>query len=207
MKQLSAFSVSTASIQAYVQVLIKLSGDRSVIQEWASKLLGTRDCHFGERLTPSGVCTEQIEACVMPVIMSLTEEETKKQRKSFPVPTPTQFDRFLFTVGELVQVASQYIPVALINVVQTLVAPSFTSFELSVPNADGVVSPNMVKVPASTRAHAFLVLGKLCLTDQALATKCITAFAHELESSPFPVVRNNVMVIMYALIPRVHRNR
>lgn len=36
--------------------------------------------------------------------------------------------------------------------------------------------------------------GKLCLEDEALAKKCIAAFAKELETSDSPVVRNNVMV-------------
>lgn len=49
-------------------------------------------------------------------------------------------------------------------------------------------------IPSSTRAHAFVALGKICLSNQSLATKCISVFARELETATSPVIRNNVCV-------------
>lgn len=59
-----------------------------------------------------------------------------------------------------------------------------------------------VKVPASTRAHAFVTLGKLCLNDAQLANRCVVAFVKELHASPFPIVRNNIMVVLCDLAKR-----
>jgi hypothetical protein len=54
-----------------------------------------------------------------------------------------------------------------------------------------------------TSMHALSTqTGKLCLEDEALAKKCIAAFAKELETSDSPVVRNNVMVrLTLSLMP------
>ena len=65
----------------------------------------------------------------------------------------------------------------------------------------GETSQNIV-VPTTIRAHAFVSLGKFCLNDQALAKKCISLFVKELEQSPFPLIRNNVMVVMGDLCVR-----
>jgi condensin-2 complex subunit D3 len=71
----------------------------------------------------------------------------------------------------------------LITVVQALIAPVVTA------------TGSALELP-SVRAYAFVALGKLCLEDESLAKKCIPAFAKELEVCEYPVVRNNVMVIM-----------
>lgn len=60
----------------------------------------------------------------------------------------------------------------------------------------------LVPIPASTRALAYVSLGKLCLQDFTLAKTCIAAFARELELSPSSIVRNNVMVVMCDLVVR-----
>jgi condensin-2 complex subunit D3 len=45
-------------------------------------------------------------------------------------------------------------------------------------------------------------LGKLCLTDPQLANRCAVAFVKELQSSPYPIVRNNIMVVLCDLAKR-----
>lgn len=57
---------------------------------------------------------------------------------------------------------------------------------------DGEVTVSRQAIPNSTRAHAFVALGKICLENQTLAQKCISLFARELEMSPSSVIRNNV---------------
>lgn len=60
----------------------------------------------------------------------------------------------------------------------------------------------LLNIPASTKALAYVSLGKLCLQDFTLAKTCIAAFARELEISPSFLVRNNVMVVMCDLVVR-----
>lgn len=73
-------------------------------------------------------------------------------------------------------------------------------------SASQVIKPKgssvLVPIPASTRALAYVSLGKLCLQDFTLAKTCIAAFARELELSPSSIVRNNVMVVMCDLVVR-----
>lgn len=73
-------------------------------------------------------------------------------------------------------------------------------------SASQVIKPKgssvLVPIPASTRALAYVSLGKLCLQDFTLAKTCIAAFARELEMSPSSIVRNNVMVVMCDLVVR-----
>lgn len=47
-----------------------------------------------------------------------------------------------------------------VTVVQSLLAPDL----------------NSVAIPSSVRAHAFVVLGKLCLASEPLAKRCISKF-------------------------------
>lgn len=40
-----------------------------------------------------------------------------------------------------------------------------------------------LRLPAQVRAHAFVALGKLCLRDGALAKRCVTLFAREMDAA------------------------
>lgn len=46
------------------------------------------------------------------------------------------------------------------------------------------------------QAHAWVALGKLCLTDEALAKKCVPLFIQQLKAAKAPAVRNNIMVAL-----------
>ena len=46
------------------------------------------------------------------------------------------------------------------------------------------------------QAHAWVALGKLCLTDEALAKKCVPLFVQQLKAAKAPAVRNNIMVAL-----------
>lgn len=46
------------------------------------------------------------------------------------------------------------------------------------------------------QAHAWVALGKLCLTDEALAKKCVPLFVQQLRAAKAPAVRNNIMVAL-----------
>lgn len=41
-----------------------------------------------------------------------------------------------------------------------------------------------------------MALGKLCLTDESLAKKCVPLFVQQLRAAKAPAVRNNIMVAL-----------
>ena len=45
-----------------------------------------------------------------------------------------------------------------------------------------------------------MALGKLCLTDEPLAKKCVPLFVQELGRAQQPAVRNNIMVALADLV-------
>lgn len=62
-----------------------------------------------------------------------------------------------------------------------------------------------LKNPDFARAHAFLVLGKLCLRDESLARDSLTLFARELHPStanPNPSVQSNALLVLGDLCVR-----
>jgi condensin-2 complex subunit D3 len=118
------------------------------------------------------------------------------------LPTVEKLDSYLFTLGEVAQRCDKSkVPRRLVTIVQTIVAPTFKAMKMMV-NQSGAFIEKEISIPASTRAHAFVALGKLCLQDPQLAKSCISVFARELETSGSSVVRNNVMVIMCDLTIR-----
>ncbi len=46
------------------------------------------------------------------------------------------------------------------------------------------------------QAHAWVALGKLCLTDEPLAKKCVPLFVQQVKAAKAPAVRNNIMVAL-----------
>jgi condensin-2 complex subunit D3 len=109
-----------------------------------------------------------------------------------------QLDAYLFTLGELAQrCKKETMPRRAVDVVQTLIAPSFEGLRIK-----GQAKDSSVRPPASSRAQAFITLGKMCLQDQSLAKSCIPVFARELETSTDSIVRNNVMVVLCDLTIR-----
>ena len=46
------------------------------------------------------------------------------------------------------------------------------------------------------QAHAWVAVGKLCLTDEPLAKKCVPLFVQQLKAAKAPAVRNNIMVAL-----------
>lgn len=107
-------------------------------------------------------------------------------------------DAYLFTLGELAQrCKKETMPRRAVDVVQTLIAPTFEGLRLKSQPEGSLVPP-----PASSRAQAFITLGKMCLQDQTLSKHCIPVFARELETSSDSIVRNNVMVVLCDLTIR-----
>ncbi|GAB4813688.1 hypothetical protein N2152v2_000734 [Parachlorella kessleri] len=62
---------------------------------------------------------------------------------------------------------------------------------------DGVAG---MEAPGTVQAHSWVALGKLCLTDEALAKKCVPLFVQELGRAQQPAVRNNIMVALADLV-------
>ena len=48
----------------------------------------------------------------------------------------------------------------------------------------------------AVQAHAWAALGKLCLTDEGLAKKCVPLLVQELGRAHAPAVRNNIIVAL-----------
>ncbi len=57
-----------------------------------------------------------------------------------------------------------------------------------------------LQLPPYLQAHSWVALGKLCLTDEALAKKCVPLFVQELGRAQQPAVRNNIMVALADLV-------
>jgi len=207
--RLESFSVQPSIIQASIQLHVRLV-DRSCSEcasasvhakaeaasenvRWMSGLLSRAESRLAEIVVPS----DQGVACAY-------------------VPTFAMLDALLFTVGEVCQfLPKNLLPGRLVTLLQTFISSSFKGIlvsswssvarSASVASASpGGSSPGVtcLSVPASTRALAFVSLGKMCLQDMVLAKTCIAAFARELELSPSSVVRNNVMVVMCDLVVR-----
>ncbi|KAK8793305.1 hypothetical protein WA158_004664 [Blastocystis sp. Blastoise] len=51
-------------------------------------------------------------------------------------------------------------------------------------------------VPSQVRAHAIIAFGKFCLQDASLAKKQIAMLIRELQTSPDPIIRNNILLIL-----------
>ena len=108
--------------------------------------------------------------------------------------------RHLYTLGEVALIHPRNISDRLVTIVQALIAPSIKlssgmlGEETAVFKRDS--NTDEITISPFVRAHAFMALGKLCLKDHILAKKCINAFAKELATSEYAVVRNNLIVIM-----------
>ena len=71
--------------------------------------------------------------------------------------------------------------------------------------ADYLPGSSRVKTPHFTRAHAFLVLGKLCLRNEQMARESLTLFAQELHPSnpdPNASVQSNALLVLGDLCVR-----
>ena len=102
-----------------------------------------------------------------------------------------EFSRYLYVLGE----AAQRCPELLANDVGVMVQSLIVGMPVNGSSAGIVLS-------GKCRAHAFIVLGKLCLQNRELAKESIVLLARELEENSDPVVRNNVMVVMSDLCVR-----
>jgi len=106
--------------------------------------------------------------------------------------------RQLFTLGEAVLTCPNTVTQRHVLIVQALAAPS-----MDVADGDGGVNSSRREAHApAVRAHAFLVLGKLCLQDEELSKSTIASMAHELEKCQDPAVRNNIVFVMTDLCVR-----
>lgn len=85
----------------------------------------------------------------------------------------------------------------LLSLIQTLLAKNL-------PKSDND-HDSPVATPESTRAHAFLALGKLCLRNEILAKKCLTILARELRQTGTdmcPSVQSNALLVLGDLCVR-----
>ncbi|GAQ85855.1 condensin complex subunit 1 [Klebsormidium nitens] len=105
---------------------------------------------------------------------------------SAAVPSEATVETALFTVGALVQAASDGPPPPrLVTLVQSLVA-----------------APSSGRAVPRVAAHAWVALGKLCLADERLAKRCMPLLVQELEGAASPAVRNNILVALADLCVR-----
>ncbi|EIE24970.1 hypothetical protein COCSUDRAFT_83663 [Coccomyxa subellipsoidea C-169] len=104
----------------------------------------------------------------------------------------------IFTAGEVVLLRQAKPSGRLVVLVQALTAPKLASNDAahsSVP-APIQVSQGFEAAVTAVQAHAWVALGKLCLTEEATAKKCLPLFVQELGRASNPAVRNNIMVAL-----------
>eukprot|EP01119_Soliformovum_irregulare_P025524 TRINITY_DN9493_c0_g1_i1.p1 TRINITY_DN9493_c0_g1~~TRINITY_DN9493_c0_g1_i1.p1 ORF type:complete len:1075 (-),score=286.46 TRINITY_DN9493_c0_g1_i1:69-3293(-) len=178
LNRLKTFKAPPALVQSFVQTLAQLEKcqESSEVGSWSAELLS--------------LCDEALAAIVLPMASTVDLDATTGRPMDMDAiaADPDRIIRYLFTMGEISQTCPKSVPKRLVTVVQALISPVLSqdlkSAQQSVIGMPGV------------RAHAFLALGKLCLEDEPLAKKCIPAFARELETSDYPVVRNNIIIVM-----------
>lgn len=93
----------------------------------------------------------------------------------------------VFAAGALSMVEGATCPTLLVNSVQALFDPT----------GEGKAERELC-----LQGHVIAALGKICLSDAGLAKKCIVLFLRELNSTPSPVLRNNVLVVLTDLCVR-----
>lgn len=129
----------------------------------------------------------------------------------------------LFALGEVALVSDRFTPsLSMITLIQALLparlsravrVAGLTEAEAASSNAGAGASADQLRqhalgvavaavaasgsgvTPTAVRAHAFTTMGKLCLTDSALAKRMVGTFISELESGD-AVVRNNILIVL-----------
>ena len=166
-------------VNEMIQTLIKLCSyvddtnkTTEVIREWAQYL--------------KSVCEKTLKSIESSRQMGTLEEESK-------------LDNALFLVGELAllgfnpdKIHGQLVPFdtneSIVVLIQALTSPDFVR-----RSTETITS-------SSTRAFAFLTLGKLCLCDFALAKRCVVVFVKELNEFKLHKKQNHEAVRCNSLI-------
>ncbi|GJP33375.1 hypothetical protein CLOM_g17920 [Closterium sp. NIES-68] len=68
--------------------------------------------------------------------------------------------------------------------------------------AAAAAAAGMQVLQAPVLAHGWLAQGRFCLVDHALAKTCVPLFVQELQCSPLPSVRNNIVIVLTDLCVR-----
>ncbi|KAK9845075.1 hypothetical protein WJX74_010283 [Apatococcus lobatus] len=108
----------------------------------------------------------------------------------------------LFVAGEVALLRGRRaLPGKLVMLMQALTAPTMAGSahveqsQLLSSSQAPVTGPG-VNVPSSVQAHAWTALGKVCLSDEALAKKCLPLFVQQLHRATCPAVRSNILVAL-----------
>eukprot|EP01132_Coremiostelium_polycephalum_P004148 gene4148-5189_t len=188
--RVSRFSYDPSLVKHFISILAKLTTRiykdqpeqiNSAIGEWTNALLS--------------ICDEYLSSFAISGNSIIGNSTGPKKTNNEQV-----MGQCLFAIGELVQIPQVKIPSRLKTVVPALTASTLDNYTTS--SGDGASQTQEQSVPVSVRAHAFITLGKMCLGDERIAKRCIATFAKELETSEFPIIRNNVMVVMCDLCTR-----
>jgi hypothetical protein len=223
LKRLASFSVQPSMIQASIQLLVKLTDRLS--SESNTSTARARTEAVAQNLKWMNGLLQQAEAELSDIVVPSDQGNVSEAFKNF-----SQVEALLFTIGEVAQfMDKKNLSGRLVTLLQTFISSSFRgvyvtktvmeklkckegldeenaeNLEIGGSTLDGISAASnrvLLVIPSSTRALAFVSLGKLCLQDYTLAKVCIAAFARELEVSASSVVRNNVMVVMCDLVVR-----
>ncbi|KAK9813253.1 hypothetical protein WJX72_011494 [[Myrmecia] bisecta] len=123
--------------------------------------------------------------------------ESAARANAAMTPEDWQAATALFIVGEVALLRSCKPSGRLVVLVQALTSPKLASAPsaASQQGASQAFSEGS-EVPGAVQAHAWVTLGKLCLTDEPLAKKCVPLLVQELRRASTPAVRNNIMVAL-----------
>ncbi|KAL6061676.1 Condensin-2 complex subunit D3 [Balamuthia mandrillaris] len=179
------------------------------LHDWASQLLTICDQHISAYvLPPQKLQLDKMDYGFSPSSspVNAANPSSSEQNESGGSSAELSAESVichLFTLGEVSQLCPKAVPKRLVTVVQALVAQTLPLSAAGNDDGNGEGPQQRQRIiPSSVRGYALVTLGKLCLEDEALAKRSVPAFARELETSPSPVVRNNVIVIMCDLCIR-----
>jgi condensin-2 complex subunit D3 len=180
------FSISPDVLGSAIAALRELSysfeDKESNIDTWTRKVFGR--------------CEEELSD----FLVSITEEYTTSLRNFEPTVV-----RAIFTAGEVSVVGFNPEDDKMVAPTNDI-APSKRLKELiQIMVSDSLPGSGDRKTPTSIRAHAFTVLGKFCLRDEALARKSLTLLARELHpavNNTNPSVQSNALLVLGDLCVR-----
>jgi len=91
---------------------------------------------------------------------------------------------------QLFKISPSRLSPRLLTCIETLVA------------TNGESQGKLLSFPPSLRGQGMITLGKICLQEEDYAKKYMATLAHEASNSPFPIIRNNSMLILSDLCIR-----
>ncbi|KAL0028583.1 hypothetical protein WJX79_003483 [Trebouxia sp. C0005] len=194
LKAVEKFGLSPTAAAAHIAALAQLTASRGEVKVTDSAAASQKPPHataWGSIVLQGaegelGRFVEQVGDASL---------ESEQERRHGMTSAEWRVATALFTAGEVALLRQGKASGRLVVLVQALTTPTL----VAAAAADSQPAGSFVQgtdVPAVIQAHAWVALGKLCLTDEPLAKKCVPLFVQQLKAAKAPAVRNNIMVAL-----------